>query len=240
MTGILIWLWECENHWKVQSWCDVHLVSPCIYVLSPWPHTQSCVDAVGTFLPFLLLLSCSPWIRGELPILYTVLWSLYCTVSCFSWTEAARAHVKIIDGHSTGDMHCPSQVILESRSRHAHWHKSYHVCSLSVVGFGWQNICPRVAPVVALHVQHAELFCLDPKPFGAIVVFSVIAVFWPSPALQQGWVTHTCIRVKLFILRSCKYPGSPLSLSVRHRFTVSDLCLIKVLFSLAILGMYSP
>lgn len=48
------------------------------------------------------------------------------------------------------------------------------------------------------------------------------------------------IRVNWLILMSCKYSGSPFSLPVRHNFTLLDLCLLKVLFSLAILGIYSP
>lgn len=78
---------------------------------------------------------------------------------------------------------CPFQAILKSRSRRAHRHKSYCVSSLTIVDFDWQNICPVVAPVLALHVQHAEVFCfvfLDPKSFGAIGMLPVITVFQPS------------------------------------------------------------
>ena len=56
------------------------------------------------------------------------------------------------------------------------------ISSLTVVDFGWQNICPRGAPVLPLGVQHAELFFLDPETFHAIVVLSVIAGFQPSGA----------------------------------------------------------
>lgn len=55
-------------------------------------------------------------------------------------------------------MHCLFQVRLKSRSRRAHSHKLYPVSLLTVVGFGWQNVCPREAPALALHVQHAKLF----------------------------------------------------------------------------------